>query len=183
MRMPAFFSSTSASAARTSFCKLTNVASTSSSGNRRRRPIERSRSRTCFGLPAQASPILGRRFARADRPNLAKPAPAHADRMTRRNLSSLVLKAKGRLGRGHWKSNRKGAALGHDSRRAGKTGQKLLQRRLDLDNNACPARGDQRGIAAELNRVTKPLLAMKQDRLAGDIIRSEPERLRKIAGG
>ena len=72
-------------------------------------------------------------------------------------------------------------AFGDDSRGAGEAGQKLPKRLLDLQNNTRAARCDQRHIAAELNGVAKSLLAVKQDGLIGDLVASEPERLREIA--
>src|ERR1700688_332470 len=69
-------------------------------------------------------------------------------------------------------------ALGYDLRRAGKIAHERVQRLLDLKNHLRAARGDQRHIAAELNRIAQSLFAMEQDCLAGDRLPAKPERLR-----
>src|SRR5258708_8241343 len=76
---------------------------------------------------------------------------------------------------------RKGTALGDDLRRPGKAGHKATKRLFDFHDDACAVCCDQRRITAQLNAIAKSLLAIEQDPLAGDIVRSEPERLRKIA--
>jgi hypothetical protein len=74
-----------------------------------------------------------------------------------------------------------GIALGDNLRRAGKTCHELAERYFNFHHDARAARRDQRHVTAELNGIAKSLFAVQQDRLAGDIVRSEPERLRKIA--
>jgi hypothetical protein len=78
---------------------------------------------------------------------------------------------------------RQSIATGNDLCRAGEAGHKLLQRSFDLQNHACTASGDERYIAAELDRIAKSLLAMQQDGLAINRIAAEPKRLREIALG
>src|SRR5258708_23074743 len=73
---------------------------------------------------------------------------------------------------------RKGTALGDDLRRPGKAGHKAAKRLFDFQDNASPVCCDQRRVTAELNRIAKSLLAMTPDRLARDIVLSEPQRRR-----
>ena len=72
---------------------------------------------------------------------------------------------------------RKHVAFGNTSRHSGKTGYEVSQRLVHLHDHARPARCDQGRISAELDRVAQALLAMKQDRLAVERVRAEPERL------
>ncbi len=72
-------------------------------------------------------------------------------------------------------------ALGDNLRRAGKIGHKLAERLFNFQDDACAACRDHRHVTAELDGIAKALLAVEQDRLAGDIVRSAPERPRKSA--
>src|SRR5580692_9546494 len=72
-------------------------------------------------------------------------------------------------------------ALRHDLRALGKGAHQCGKWLLHLEDNAHAAAREQRNIAAELQRVAKALLGVKQNGLAGDLIRPEPERLRKLS--
>src|SRR5436309_1690137 len=78
---------------------------------------------------------------------------------------------------------RKRISRGDDLRRAGETAHQRLKRPLNVQNNPRTAGCDERHIPAELNRIAKALLAVEQDRLATDLFRTKPKRLRKIASG
>ena len=76
---------------------------------------------------------------------------------------------------------RQGAAARNNLRRPGETAHQLHKRRAHLQDHARAARGDQRRIAAEMDRIAEALLAVQQDGLAGDVALAQPQRLRKIA--
>ena len=57
--------------------------------------------------------------------------------------------------------------------------EQLLERRIHFDNDLGTARRDQWGVAAKLDDVTHPLLAVKQDSFAVDGF-AQPERLLKM---
>src|SRR6202012_3344856 len=68
-------------------------------------------------------------------------------------------------------------ALGYDLGYAVKTAHEASKRLLNFQHDACAACANQRGIAAELNRVSETLFTVQQNCLAGDIIFAQPERL------
>src|SRR5262249_1182026 len=72
-----------------------------------------------------------------------------------------------------------GLALYDDLGCARKCVHEVLQGLLHFKNDLCPARGDLRHIAAELERVAETLLGMKKDGLPGDLMRSTPLVLRE----
>ena len=96
-------------------------------------------------------------------------------------VSSRVLNASGRLGRGHWKSKSgRGSPLAITCVVPARPVISSQSGSLDLHHDACVARRDQRHVTAELNGIAESLLAVEQDRLAGDIVLPKPERLRKF---
>ena len=56
----------------------------------------------------------------------------------------------------------------------------LPQRLLDFQDHMRGAFGDKRRVTAELDRIAKALLGVEQNGLAGDLVRSKPQRLREI---
>jgi len=56
----------------------------------------------------------------------------------------------------------------------------LPQRLLDFQDHMRGAFGHKRRVTAELDRIAKTLLGVEQNGLAGDLVRSKPQRLHKI---
>jgi hypothetical protein len=56
----------------------------------------------------------------------------------------------------------------------------LTQRLLDFQDPMRGAFGDKRRVTAELDRIAKTPLGVEQNGLAGDLVRSKLQRLRKI---
>jgi hypothetical protein len=69
----------------------------------------------------------------------------------------------------------------YNLRRTGQRAHQLVQWFLDFEDHARASRHNAWHVAAELNRVAKAMHTVEQNGLARDLVRSQPQRLRKSA--
>jgi len=148
----------------------------SKSGSISRKSIDRSRSLTCFALPAQASPILRERLAPTNPPQWFRVGLG-----TRRygavegTVCSPVLNA-AQAGSGHCKSKAGNASplATPASSRQGPVINPRSEPSTSIVTRA-PRRRDERHVTAELNAIAQSLFAVEQDGLSR---RCRPHRAR-----